>query len=71
MIVRIEKIYEGRMGNTLRPVFEVYVDNVLVGFAERKWLARAIGDAIVAGHISATGDTTMRSGNASYITRPA
>lgn len=59
-MLQIKKVYEGRMGTNLRPVFEIYVNGELVGFAKLKWLATAIGDAIVAGHIEASGDTTMR-----------
>ncbi len=54
------KVWEGRMGNDLTPTYEVWLNGELVGFAKRKWLAQAIFDAIRAGHIEGTGDTTMR-----------
>lgn len=56
--VKLDRKMEGRMGRTLRPVYDIYVDGKLVGFNERKWLAKAIGDAVAAGHIPPTGDTT-------------
>lgn len=51
----LKKLMEGRMGTNLTPVW-----GVLVGFAKRKWLAEAIGQAIISGHIPADGDTTTR-----------
>jgi hypothetical protein len=57
--VRIEKAWEGRMGFSQTARFDVYVNDKLVGSSTRKWLARAIGEAVVAGHISGDGDTTM------------
>lgn len=60
MNMEIKKVMEGRMGTNLRPTFEIYINGELVGFAKQKWLATAIGEAIVAGHIEASGDTTMR-----------
>ena len=57
--LRIDQVYEGRMGNVMRPAYEIYIDGELVGFAKQKWLAQAIGRAILEGYIEATGDTTM------------
>jgi hypothetical protein len=56
----IKRVLEGRMGCDLTPSFEVYVDDELVGFSSRKWIALGIGRAIEAGHIERTGDTTSR-----------
>ena len=55
----IDKVFEGRMGFNQTATYDIYLDGELVGFAKRKWLAQAIFDAIVAGHIDGTGDTTM------------
>lgn len=59
MQLEIKRIMTGKMGNDFRPYYEIYVDGNLVGGAQRKWVAESIGQAIVDGHIEATGDTTM------------
>ncbi len=56
----LKRIMEGKCGNDFTPAWEVYVDGEIVGYAKQKWLAKAIGEAIVAGHIEKTGDTTGR-----------
>lgn len=59
MIV-LKKEWEGKMGNSLTPTWIIFVDGQEVGFSKRKWLAQAIGEAVAAGHIPPTGDTTAR-----------
>lgn len=70
MNFEIKKEWQGRMGTNLTTTYEVYVDGEIVGFAKQKWLATAIGEAIVAGHIEATGDTTARFSNWAYTNAP-
>ena len=52
--------WEGRMGFNQSKTYEIYVDGEMVGFSKRKWLAKAIAEAIVNGDIGRTGDTTGR-----------
>jgi hypothetical protein len=58
--IEIRRIMEGKMGNDFHAAFEGYVDGQLVAYHQRRWLVIAIVDAIVAGHIEATGDTVLR-----------
>ena len=60
MTYEIKIEWEGRMGFDQTKTYDVYVDGELVGFSKRKWLAKAIAEAIDAGHIERTGDTTGR-----------
>lgn len=55
--VEIRKVWEGRMGNDKRPVWEAHVGGKLVVFHERKWLVAAVADAVALGHISGEGNT--------------
>jgi hypothetical protein len=59
MSIEIKRIMEGKMGNDFTPAFEGYIDGQLVAYHPRRWLVVAITNAVAAGHIPATGDTTM------------
>lgn len=59
MTYEIKRVMTGKMGNNFRPYYEIYVDGNLVGGAARKWVATEIAKAIEAGHMKATGDTTL------------
>lgn len=56
----LNKIWDGRMGQNLRPYWEILIAGVIVGGSSRKKEATAIAEAIVAGKIEATGDTTRK-----------
>ena len=58
--IEIKKTFEGRVGNTLTPCYDVYIDGAMVGYSKRLWLAKAIGEAVSEGKIESTGDTTGR-----------
>lgn len=61
MTIEIRKEWEGRMGNDMTPSFDGYVDGVLVVIGlKRKWLTKAVCEAIVRGDIESSGDTVAR-----------
>jgi hypothetical protein len=62
MTYEIKVEWEGR--------YDIYVAGELVGYSKRKWLAKAIAEAIVAGNIEPTGDTTSRYSEWAYTNAP-
>jgi len=71
MAYEIKVEWEGRMGFNQTKTYEIYVDGELVGFSKRKWLAKAIAEAIDAGHIEGSGDTTARYSLYAFTNAPA
>lgn len=67
----LRKVWEGRMGNNLTTSWEVWINGEIVGGDKRKWLACAVGEAIVSGKIEAAGDTTSRFADWAYTNAPA